>query len=189
MYTRNDSLKEISPTSLCIWWQTLIKESQPISDAFFHFFKNLGWSRILGAAILDLALFARRPRRIFPTSLTGDVTSEIAEDDWERGCVFGCVSSPSCASFALRRTATHNQDHFDEEKVETVRKELLCWRLLKTCSEWAGCRSTRWSAPWSFSKRRLLPYEMAIQLAQSLNQSRYLRERVPSRTWTLTTCR
>ena len=25
------------------------------------------------------------PRRIFPTSLTGDVTSEIAEDDWERG--------------------------------------------------------------------------------------------------------
>ena len=28
---------------------------------------------------------ARRPRRIFPTSLTGDVTSEIAEDDWERG--------------------------------------------------------------------------------------------------------
>ena len=24
-------------------------------------------------------------RRIFPTSLTGDVISEIAEDDWERG--------------------------------------------------------------------------------------------------------
>ena len=24
--------------------------------------------------------------RIFPTSLTCDVTSEIAEDDWERGC-------------------------------------------------------------------------------------------------------
>ena len=24
----------------------------------------------------------------FPTSLTGDVTSEIAEDDWERGCVW-----------------------------------------------------------------------------------------------------
>ena len=29
---------------------------------------------------------ARRPRRIFPTSLAGDVQSEIAEDDWERGC-------------------------------------------------------------------------------------------------------
>ena len=32
---------------------------------------------------------ARRPRRIFPTSLTGDVTSEIAEDFWERGwCLY-----------------------------------------------------------------------------------------------------
>ena len=27
---------------------------------------------------------ARRLRRIFPTNLTGDVTFEIAEDDWER---------------------------------------------------------------------------------------------------------
>ena len=25
------------------------------------------------------------PRRTFPTSLAGDVTSEFAEDDWERG--------------------------------------------------------------------------------------------------------
>ena len=31
------------------------------------------------------------PRRTFPTSLTGDVISEIAEDDWERGCTFLCV--------------------------------------------------------------------------------------------------
>ena len=29
----------------------------------------------------------RRPRRIFPTCLIGDVTSEIAENDWERGWV------------------------------------------------------------------------------------------------------
>ena len=35
---------------------------------------------------LETSAIARgRPRRIFPTSLTGDVTSEIAEDDWERG--------------------------------------------------------------------------------------------------------
>ena len=33
-------------------------------------------------------LGTKRDRRIFPTSLTGDVTSEIAEDDWERGCEF-----------------------------------------------------------------------------------------------------
>ena len=30
---------------------------------------------------------ARRPLQIFPTSLTGDVTSEITEDDWERESV------------------------------------------------------------------------------------------------------
>ena len=81
---------------------------------------------------MDLALFARCPRRIFPTSLTGDVASEIAEDDWERGCVFGCVSSPSCASFALRRTATDNQDQFDEETVETVRKNFYVDDCLKS---------------------------------------------------------
>ena len=27
-----------------------------------------------------------RDYAIFPTSLTGDVTLDIAEDDWERGC-------------------------------------------------------------------------------------------------------
>ena len=44
-------MKENSPTALsCIWWQTLIRESRPISDAFFHFFKNFGWSRILSLA-------------------------------------------------------------------------------------------------------------------------------------------
>ena len=30
-------------------------------------------------------LGTERDRRIFPTNLIGDVTSEIAEDDWERG--------------------------------------------------------------------------------------------------------
>ena len=38
----------------------------------------------------------RDPGRIFPTSLTGDVTSEIAEDDWERGW------SRSCFELILR---------------------------------------------------------------------------------------
>ena len=35
-------------------------------------------------------LGTERDRRIFPTSLTGDVTSEITEDDWERGCL-SCI--------------------------------------------------------------------------------------------------
>ena len=46
--------------------------------------------------------------------------------------VFGCVSSPSCASFVLRRTATDNQDHFDEETVETVRKNFYVDDCLKS---------------------------------------------------------
>ena len=32
---------------------------------------------------------ATSARRTFPTSLTGDVTSEITEDDWERGWACG----------------------------------------------------------------------------------------------------
>ena len=34
----------------------------------------------------ELAEEAWNWSRILPTSLTGDFTSEIAEDDWERGC-------------------------------------------------------------------------------------------------------
>ena len=62
--------------------------------------KSHSW---LDAAILDLPLFARRPRRIFPTSLTGDVTSEIAEDDWERGCRkhLCAVLSQTCGKKAI----------------------------------------------------------------------------------------
>ena len=83
-YALNNSLKEISPTSLCIWWQTLIKESQPISDAFFHFFKNLGWSRILGLT---------PPFWIchYLPGVLGEFSrqfSKIAEDNWERGWCF-----------------------------------------------------------------------------------------------------
>ena len=35
---------------------------------------------------LERSAIANFFRRIFPTSLAGDVTSEIAEDDWVRGC-------------------------------------------------------------------------------------------------------
>lgn len=35
---------------------------------------------------LEPSAIANFFRRIFPTSLAGDVTSEMAEDDWVRGC-------------------------------------------------------------------------------------------------------
>lgn len=34
--------------------------------------------------------------------------------------LFGAVSSPSCASYALRRTATDNQSHFSTKTVQAV---------------------------------------------------------------------
>lgn len=36
--------------------------------------------------------------------------------------LFGSVSSPSCANFALRRTADDNSEHFDPEVVNTVKR-------------------------------------------------------------------
>ena len=52
----------------------------------------------------------RRPRRIFPTSLTGDVsrdvTSKIAEDDWERGCIEAILTqNKELVMFTLCRIA------------------------------------------------------------------------------------
>ena len=41
--------------------------------------------RVTRGGLEPSAIARGRPGRIFPTSLTGDVTSEIAEDDWERG--------------------------------------------------------------------------------------------------------
>ena len=41
-------------------------------------------------------LGTKRDRRIFPTSLTSDVTSKIAENDWERGwCCYNLHHSNS----------------------------------------------------------------------------------------------
>ena len=52
----------------------------------------------------------------FPTSLTGDVTSEIAEDDWERGC---CL-------YILTKT--------EQKKCKNTQKILLdlCYLLLRS---------------------------------------------------------
>ena len=54
-------------------WPIVLVETQPRTQACSRYPSD---QRRLGT---------ERDRRIFPTSLTGDVTSEIAEDDWERG--------------------------------------------------------------------------------------------------------
>ena len=48
-------------------------------------------------------LGTERDRRIFPTILTGDITSEIAEDDWERGCDWSIYAFPASTHFSPQR--------------------------------------------------------------------------------------
>ena len=61
---------------------------------------------------LEPSAIARgRPRRIFPTSLTGDVTSEIAEDDWERGSSFPFSLCASFAPWSLAVAVNNNDDN------------------------------------------------------------------------------
>ena len=38
--------------------------------------------------------------------------------------IFGATSSPSCANFCLKKTATLNQEDFDTETVRTVDKNM-----------------------------------------------------------------
>ena len=100
MYTRNDSLKENSPTSLCIWWQTLIKESQPISDAFFHFFENLNLAEASAnfPDKLDRWRHIRNRRGRLGTRLEQCVTRS-SSSDYAQFCsldVLGLEDRPAC---------------------------------------------------------------------------------------------
>ncbi|KAL9986299.1 hypothetical protein ACROYT_G000428 [Oculina patagonica] len=49
--------------------------------------------------------------------------------------LFGGVSSPSCASYALRKTADDNLEHFDEETVQTVRRNFYVDDCLKSVKD------------------------------------------------------
>ena len=46
--------------------------------------------------------------------------------------LFGAVSSPSCASYALRKTAEDNQSHFSADVVETVKRNFYVDDCLKS---------------------------------------------------------
>ena len=46
--------------------------------------------------------------------------------------LFGGTSSPSCANFALRRTAEDNKTNFDKETIETVYKNFYMDDALKS---------------------------------------------------------
>ena len=48
--------------------------------------------------------------------------------------LFGATSSPSCASFALQKTTEDHKDEFDEETVNTVKKNFYVGDCLKSVS-------------------------------------------------------
>ncbi|XP_014834503.1 PREDICTED: uncharacterized protein LOC106912190 [Poecilia mexicana] len=48
--------------------------------------------------------------------------------------LFGAVSSPSCAAYALRRTAQDNQNEFPQEVIETVRQNFYVDDCLKSAA-------------------------------------------------------
>ena len=52
----------------------------------------------------------------FPTSLTGDVTSEIAEDDWVRGCVDSRLKVPYSGFFINGRGIPDSKSSFPDFK-------------------------------------------------------------------------
>lgn len=51
----------------------------------------------------------------------GDLTKEVSEFRMTVH-VFGAVSSPSCASFAMRKTADDNQSGFPSKVVQTIKE-------------------------------------------------------------------
>ena len=55
--------------------------------------------------------------------------SEEPEEYEMRVHLFGGASSLSCANFALKKTAKDNEADFSLEVIETVERNLLCWRL------------------------------------------------------------
>ena len=65
--------------------------------------------------------------------------------------LFGAVSSPSCANFALRKTATDNESEYDEKVTSTILKNFYvddCLKSVRTEDEAiedkSGFRLTKW---------------------------------------------
>ena len=49
--------------------------------------------------------------------------------------LFGGVSSPSCANYALQKTADDNAEHFDEDIIQTVKRNFYVNDCLKSVED------------------------------------------------------
>ncbi|KAL9973819.1 hypothetical protein ACROYT_G020322 [Oculina patagonica] len=102
------------------------------------------FNRWTGSAILDLPFIARRPRRTFPTSLAGDVTSKFAGDDWGRGWTdpIDAVGSLTESDFPTQRVSQLEDDIKKElQAVNKFLKEDVKDELTGVKDELMGVRS------------------------------------------------
>ena len=74
--------------------------------------------------------------------------------------LFRCVSSPSCANYALQKTVDDNAKHFDEDTIQTVRRNFFVDDCLKSVEDNQPSKSTGQSATSVASQRRFSLNEM-----------------------------
>ena len=74
--------------------------------------------------------------RVAPEDSSGDriILTEELVDHQMLVHLFGATSSPSCASFSVKRTALDNQGEFNSETIETVSHNLYVDDCLKSVS-------------------------------------------------------
>ena len=54
------------------------------------------------------------------------------EEFWMLVHFFGGISSPSCANYALQKTADDNAEHFNEDTIQTVKRNFYVDDCLKS---------------------------------------------------------
>ena len=64
---------------------------------------------------------------------SGDMDKE--PEEFQMLNLFGGVSSPSCANYALQKLADDNAEHFDEDTIQTVRRNFNVDDCLKSVED------------------------------------------------------
>ena len=86
--------------------------------------------------------------------------------------LFGSVSSPTCANFALRQTADDNSEQFDPETVNTIKRNFYVDDCLKSSENEKAAITTA-------EQLRLLLSKDGFRLTKWLSNSRKVIETIP----------
>lgn len=104
----------------------------------------------------------------------GDLTKEMAVFQ-KTVHLFSAVSSPSCASFALRKTADDNQSSFPSEVVQTVRESFYVDDCLKSTSLLVK-HLTVLCQNGGFILTKWMSYSLHMQMVSEEHRAKDLRE-------------